>query len=190
MKKKDVEEKLKYYMSLNYPMLITREEGVYFVQFPDLQGCMIHGKTPVSAIKIAEEVKADWIREILKLGLPVPEPRNDEDYSGKFIVRIPPTSHRRLSEQAASEGRSLNSLVATLLSERSAALAVEKAAAEMENMMKRLEAAVVGMEVAHNRAAQVANMIEKATSGTSSNNLGLLVAIRTESKLFSYTTIN
>lgn len=133
MKKKDIEEKLKYYMSLNYPMVITREEGVYFVQFPDLQGCMIHGKTPASALRIAEEVKADWIREILKLELPVPEPRKDEDYSGKFIVRIPPALHRRLSEQAASEGRSLNSHAATLMSERSASLTVEKAVAGAVN---------------------------------------------------------
>ena len=162
MKKKDVEEKLKYYMSLNYPMVITREEGVYFVQFPDLQGCMIHGKTPASAIRIAEEVKADWIREILKLGLSVPEPRKDEDFSGKFIVRIPPALHKRLSEQAASEGRSLNAHVATLLSEKSAAMTVETAVASTVNNMKQIEEAIVRMEnVANNAIIRVEQAVKR-----------------------------
>lgn len=125
MKKSGVEERLRYYLSLDYPMVITKDEGVYFVQFPDLQGCMAHGKTHARAIRMAEEIKEDWIREMLNEGVPVPEPRRDDEFSGKFIVRIPQALHRRLSEQAHREGRSLNQHVGILLSERSNALSVD-----------------------------------------------------------------
>jgi len=120
-------EKVKYYLSLNYPMITTWEpdDEIYVVEFPDLPGCMAHGKTPNSAVKLAEAVKKDWIIESLSRGNTIPEPKKAEDFSGKFIVRIDPALHKRLSEQSEREGKSLNQHVYNLLSERSAALCVE-----------------------------------------------------------------
>lgn len=127
MKPKAITEKVKYYLSLNYPMIATWEpdDKIYVVEFPDLPGCIAHGKTPNSAVKLAEAVKKDWIIESLSRGNTIPEPKNAEDYSGKFIVRIDPALHKRLSEQSGREGKSLNQHVYNLLSERSAALCVE-----------------------------------------------------------------
>ena len=41
-------------------------------------------------------------------GEPVPEPLADRKYSGKFMVRTTPESHRRLVIEAAGAGVSLN----------------------------------------------------------------------------------
>lgn len=146
MKNKELETNLKHYLALNYPMTLIKdeEEGLFFIEFPDLPGCLAHGKTPASAVKLAEEVKGEWIKDALEKGHSVPEPKKEDEYSGKFVVRIPRALHRRLSIQAEREGRSLNQHVGILLSERSAALEVERQlnrfAALQEGLKKNIEA--------------------------------------------------
>ncbi|MBI5886555.1 MAG: toxin-antitoxin system HicB family antitoxin [Deltaproteobacteria bacterium] len=180
---------LNYYLSLNYPMNLIwdADDKVYFVEFPDLSGCMVHGTTPTSAVKLAQEVKKEWLVEALTSGISINEPKTDDDYSGKFVARLTPALHKRLAEQAAVEGRSLNAHVATLLSERSAALTVETVATEMEDKMKRLETAIVGMEAAHGRAAQVANVVANAASSPPCKILNWPVGSHAETKQSDYT---
>ena len=44
-----------------------------------------------------------------------PEPLADRSYSGRFVVRVPPETHRELVLKAAEEGVSLNRLVSARL---------------------------------------------------------------------------
>jgi predicted HicB family RNase H-like nuclease len=46
---------------------------------------------------------------------PIPIPLTKKQYSGKFMVRIPPKQHRELAIQAAEQGVSLNRLVSSKL---------------------------------------------------------------------------
>lgn len=46
----------------------------------------------------------------------VPEPISARSFSGKFMVRVPPETHRMLAIQAAESGVSLNRLIASKLS--------------------------------------------------------------------------
>ena len=48
-------------------------------------------------------------------GLAIPDAEPEQDYSGKFIVRLPKTLHRELAKQAEREGVSLNALVSAYL---------------------------------------------------------------------------
>ena len=57
--------------------------------------------------KVVADLKAN--------GEPVPEPLTVRQYSGKFMVRIPPELHRRLSIEAAEVGVSLNRLASEKL---------------------------------------------------------------------------
>ena len=50
-----------------------------------------------------------------KNGESAPEPLATKKYSGKFMVRVPPETHRRLVVEAAEAGVSLNRLVASRL---------------------------------------------------------------------------
>jgi predicted HicB family RNase H-like nuclease len=45
----------------------------------------------------------------------IPEPLSKKQYTGKFMVRIPPDQHRELAIQAAEQGVSLNRLVSSKL---------------------------------------------------------------------------
>lgn len=46
---------------------------------------------------------------------PIPEPIAIRQYSGKFLVRVPPELHRRLALEAAGAGISLNRLASAKL---------------------------------------------------------------------------
>ena len=46
----------------------------------------------------------------------IPKPLSGRRFSGKFVVRVPPETHRMLALQAAESGVSLNRLVASKLS--------------------------------------------------------------------------
>jgi len=52
-----------------------------------------------------------WLEVSLERGLPIPEPRAKDDYSGKFVVRLPRSLHRELVEAAEAEGVSLTQYI-------------------------------------------------------------------------------
>ncbi|OAT80357.1 type II toxin-antitoxin system HicB family antitoxin [Desulfotomaculum copahuensis] len=107
MSKKD----LQYYLALPYRMAITpAEEGGYVVSIPALTGCISQGETVEEAIKMIEDAKKCWLEVALAEGIPIPEP-TDEEYSGKFNVRVPKSLHRILVEKAKEENVSLNQYI-------------------------------------------------------------------------------
>ena len=139
--KKEKNEKLEDFLSLDYPMVVNydKDDEIYVVQFPDLPGCMAHGSTPARAIKLAEIIKKEWIEDSLEAGQTIPVPKKEDEYSGKFVVRIPSYLHKRLSEQAEREGRSLNQHVGVLLSERSASLLIENSIDRLSKIEEKLQ---------------------------------------------------
>ncbi len=69
------------------------------------------GKALKGIVNLVTEVIDDMDAE----GEAVPEPVSGREYSGKFMVRIPPMQHKNLAIQAAEEGVSLNRLAASKL---------------------------------------------------------------------------
>ena len=65
------------------------------------------------------ELVSDCVADIQSNNERIPEPIADRAYSGKFMVRVPPGTHRSLALQAAEAGVSLNRLVSARLSEGS-----------------------------------------------------------------------
>lgn len=110
---------LKYYLGLNYPSQITKIEakdgGGFLIEIPMLKGCMSDGETVEEAYNNLEEAKREWLSYMLENKLDIPEPTKDADYSGKFLVRIPKTLHKIITEQSKKEGLSLNQYVSTVL---------------------------------------------------------------------------
>jgi hypothetical protein len=62
------------------------------------------------------EVVSATVIDMMRNGEVVPQPISSKHYSGKFIVRVPPEVHRRLSLEAAESGVSLNRLASAKLS--------------------------------------------------------------------------
>jgi len=112
---------LAYYMNLPYTFKLqemTDEGGkFFFIKVSELDGCMSDGKTTEEAMDNIKEAMKSWIEAALEFGDKIPEPVNVDDYSGKFVVRIPKTLHHRLVHEATLEGVSLNQYVAYKLSQ-------------------------------------------------------------------------
>ena len=100
------------YMNLPYTIELHQEtEEGWFVRVKELSGCVSEGDTAEEALTMIREAMRLWLEVALAEGIPVPEPRSEEDYSGKFVVRVPRSLHRELVEEAAQEGVSLNQYI-------------------------------------------------------------------------------
>jgi predicted HicB family RNase H-like nuclease len=85
----------------------------FCAEFPSLSWL---AQTPETALKGIRNVVAEVVNDMKKNGEPVPDPIASKNYSGKFMVRVPPEVHRSLAIQAAESGVSINRLVSTRLS--------------------------------------------------------------------------
>jgi antitoxin HicB len=113
-----VEKGLEYYMNLPYTIELVRDPGdPWFVRVKELPGCMSHGDTPEEAVAMIREAMELWLEGALEHGDLIPEPEPLDDYSGKFVVRIPRSLHRKLAEQADRDEVSLNAFVTAALAE-------------------------------------------------------------------------
>ena len=103
---------VEYYMNLPYNYIvqpITDESGSYFyARVLELDGCQSTGETFEEAYENLREAMEGWIETKLKGGFEVPLPVGYDDFSGKFVVRIPKSLHYRLTIEAEQEGVSLN----------------------------------------------------------------------------------
>jgi antitoxin HicB len=107
---------LENYLKLPYTReLIPEPEGGWFVRIKELPGCISQGDTPDEALASIDDALRGWLKVSIDSGDLIPEPRDEEGFSGKFMVRLPRFLHKRLVEQAQEEGVSLNQYVNTIL---------------------------------------------------------------------------
>jgi antitoxin HicB len=103
------------YLDLPYTIVVVKDEsGEYsgwFARVAELPGCMTQADTFEELLEMIREAMTAWIESALEDGEIIPMPRSLEDYSGRFVVRIPKSLHRELVEMAEREGVSLNTLV-------------------------------------------------------------------------------
>ncbi len=112
MKRNSVE----YYLSLSYKIELYQDHGAFVAEIPDLPGCITQGDSMEEAISSINEAKILWLETAIDRGITIPEPRQLDGYSGKFLLRMPKSLHARLAGQATDEGVSLNQYVVSLLS--------------------------------------------------------------------------
>jgi len=107
---------LKFYLNLSYPITIHPDpDGGYVAEIEELHGCMTQAETLDEVFKAIEDARQLWIKTAYEEGQDIPLPRDMEEHSGKFVVRIPRSLHRNLVRAAKREGVSLNQYITTLL---------------------------------------------------------------------------
>ena len=113
---------LSYYLGLEYPIHVRpipkEKGGGYEASIPQLGRYTIvgDGDTIEGALKNLEKTKKEYFKKFFKEGSSIPEPAPDEeDFSGKLLLRIPPYLHMVLTEQANNYGISLNQHINALL---------------------------------------------------------------------------
>ena len=103
---------IKYYMNLPYNYIvqpIVDESGSYFyAHILELDGCQSTGETFEEAYENLKEAMEGWITAKLEGRFEIPLPTRYDNFSGKFVLRIPKSLHYRLSIEAENEGVSLN----------------------------------------------------------------------------------
>lgn len=113
-----MEKNIDYYLKLPYSReLILGSDGIWFIRIKELPGCFSQGKTQEEALRMIDDAMCGWLEVALEDGELIPEPRPEEQFSGKFVVRVPKSLHRKLVNLANDEGVSLNQFVGTSLSE-------------------------------------------------------------------------
>ena len=70
---------------------------------------------PEEALKGIRLVVKDCVEDMVKNKEDIPKPIATRQYSGKFMVRVPPEVHRHLATQAAESGVSLNRIASAKL---------------------------------------------------------------------------
>lgn len=82
-------------------------------EFPSLSWLADSQETALKGIR---NIVAEVIEDMKGNNEKVPEPIAVKDYSGEFMVRVPPEIHRALALKAAEAGVSLNRLASSRLS--------------------------------------------------------------------------
>lgn len=104
-----------------YPFTIRHlnqeEGGGYFIEFPDLPGCMSDGETIDEAIQNGNDAVNCWLAAANESGRAIPKPGDFGRLSGKWVQRVPKSIHAQLINRAQQEGVSLNTLVISMLAE-------------------------------------------------------------------------
>jgi predicted HicB family RNase H-like nuclease len=99
-----------------YRVTWSEEDSEYVAlcaEFPSLSWL---ASSPESALKGIRKLVDEVISDLHANNEPVPDPISVKQFSGKFMVRIPPEVHRNLAIQAAEAGVSLNRLASAKLS--------------------------------------------------------------------------
>ena len=76
----------------------------------ELDGCQSTSDTLEGLYESLNEAMEGYIEIKLENNLPIPIPETSNNYSGKFVVRLPKSLHQRLVIEAEKEGVSLNQL--------------------------------------------------------------------------------
>lgn len=109
------------YLSLPYTVEIYRDasdgEITYIARVVELPGCFTQADSFDELEVMVLDAMQAWIESALEDGAPIPEPRTNDQYSGKFVVRLPRSLHRQLVTTAEREGVSLNAFVSTTLAQ-------------------------------------------------------------------------
>jgi antitoxin HicB len=113
-----MEKNIEYYMNLPYTReLVLGSDGLWFVRVKELPGCFSQGKSQEEALRMIDDAMLGWLEVELEDGEVIPEPRLEEDYSGKFNTRVPKSLHRKLVDAADDDGVSLNQWINSALAE-------------------------------------------------------------------------
>ena len=112
--------KVQDYLNLPYSIIIkkiTDESGTYYhAAVQELEGCQSTADSFEEAYTNIYEAMEGWIEAKLENGFTIPMPQDENNYSGKFLLRLPKSLHKELALNAEHEGVSLNQYVLYRLS--------------------------------------------------------------------------
>ncbi len=98
-----------------YRVMWSEEDSEFIglcTEFPSLSWL---ASSSVEALKGIRKVAKECVDDMSKNNESIPAPISTRQYSGKFMIRVPPEVHRNLATEAAESGVSLNRLASAKL---------------------------------------------------------------------------
>jgi antitoxin HicB len=104
------------YLAQRYTLTLQRDSddkghSGFVAGVAELPGCVAQGATEPEAIDHLYDAMRAWLDVALSSGADIPLPREDSDYSGRVLLRLPVSLHAELARTAEVEGTSLNQLM-------------------------------------------------------------------------------
>ena len=90
----------------------------------------------MEAYESLEATAASWLEGAIESGLPIPEPEMESDYSGRVVLRMPKSTHRRAAEAAERDRVSLNTFLVAAVSERLGQAQLRREVAALRNELR------------------------------------------------------
>jgi antitoxin HicB len=97
--------------------LVQEEDGSYFAEVVELNGCLAAGDDPNDAVEMLRGSFEIWMEEAVQRGRPIPPPISLSP-NGRMLLRLPRSLHVKVARAAARDGVSVNAFVATAVAER------------------------------------------------------------------------
>ena len=107
---------MRNYKVVLYPIRCDDNTVSQSARFPAVDGCVGGGDTPDEAIKEAFENLDVHLKVMEEEGKTIP--KEDEQYSGKFALRMSKSLHEKATMYAEHQGVSLNAFINETLSAR------------------------------------------------------------------------
>jgi antitoxin HicB len=99
-------------------VLVPEPDGTFRAEIVEFPGCIATGDTAAETLANLESVAESWLNATIAKGLRVPEPIESTGYSGKFVVRLPRSLHKKAAHAASREGVSLNQFIVSCIAEQ------------------------------------------------------------------------
>ena len=108
------------YLALPYSREVVpdSEGGSFAGMIREFPGCFSQGTTVEETYAELERAALSWLDAEIAAGHEIPRPAVLEERSGKVVLRMGKSLHRRAAEAAENEGVSLNQFIATAVAER------------------------------------------------------------------------
>ena len=110
--------RIKMHEKYSYRIIWSEEDQEYVGLCTELPSLSWLSDNQTEAFKGIMKLAASVIKDMEKEGEPIPEPISTKEYSGKFVVRVPPEVHRKLVMEAMGAHVSLNRYLLILFSSR------------------------------------------------------------------------
>ena len=107
------------YLKKPYGRVVVPEgDGTYRAEIIEFPGCFAVGETAAEALASLEDVAASWLEILLEKGKAVPEPIESGGFSGKLVLRLPKSLHKKAAHLAERDGVSLNQFIVSCVAEQ------------------------------------------------------------------------
>src|SRR5262245_53548151 len=99
-------------------LVVPDSDGTYRAEIVEFPGCIATGDTAAEALTNLEATAWDWLEAVIERRQHIPEPVEAAEYSGKLVVRLPNSLHKKAAFQAARDGVSLNQFIVASITEQ------------------------------------------------------------------------